>query len=521
MATPSAPLRLSKSALLAFLFPLACFFAGTVPAQTLSPFQYGFSDTLDPTEVYRVLLRTHQAADSCGGTVSYEGIDTLRIVIPRDAQSIPLQTHNDFGGVVLMVSNTARSLFLFSHTPLARPIPVDDTLALCRAIDSGDFRQIPQLSEGDWLLHIIDSTLWVDHREGHKYGHYREDILTLHDGISNDRPAMPYAAGGSRPSLLARRLDSASLVPFTFSNITLFRDSASTASTFLLQLDNLPQASLRNIVVATPRTNLIGANDAIIRVYNSTNLLLDSISIWGTYSRTNHSGYGIVLNNLRNTRVRGLSSISHWGIFGTNNMTDTHIEYSDFNRFDIHCYGRNVTFDHCFQGNGYNQFSSVYGTIAFHDCTFDNFTPVLIESSYNAYTPFLLSIDSCRWWPTAEHSALINGGRIDSPLNSREELRTPELPDIDINHLEINTTKEIKEVELFQLRGRERKAHIHGGLERVVLRDISITGNPKTKIILSNKRVDLLQETTIETPDLRPAPTTFTRLSPKTIYRSE
>ena len=492
-------LYLRRSAVLFFV----CFIAATAAAQSFSPYQYGLGDAADPTEVYRVLLRTHKAADSCGGSVSYKGIDTLRIEIPSDGESIPLQADNDFGGLVLMVTNKAKGLFLFSHTPSAHVIPVDDTLALCRAIDSGDFRTIPILQEGDWLLHIVDSTPWVDQRKGYKYGHYREDILRIHDGFSADRPTMPYDDGESRPYIFARRLDSASLTPLTFSNITFLRDSASTCATYLLKLENLPTATLRNIVVVTPHSGVLAINDAIIRVYNSTNVKMDSISLWGTYSRANHSGYGLLLGNLRDTHVRRLKSVSEWGIFGTNNMINTYIEYSDFNRFDIHCYGRDVTFDHCLQMNGYNQFSSVYGTIAFRSCTFSNFTPVLIEDSYNAPTHFVLSMDSCHWWPTTRHHSLFKGGSIDGRLNSRKKLQVPALPDFDIHQLEIHTNKGIRKVELLLLSGKERRAHLFGGLGHLVLRGVTISGNADTKIVLSNKRVRLLGEAVIETPSGR------------------
>ena len=488
-----------------------------VCAQTVTPFQYGLTEAQDPVDVYRVLLRTHQAADSCGCSVSYTGIDTLRIAVPPEAQSIPLQVNNDFGGTVFVVTNNTSNIFLFRYTRPSYSIPVGDTLVLCRAIDSGNFKGIPMLAEGDWLLHIVDSTPWVDCRRGYQYGHYREDIMRVRDGISHDTTAMPYNAGGSRPSLWARRLDSIDTTPFTFTNITLMREPSSTNATYLLQLDNLSQATLRNIVVVTPRSNVLAGDDAIIYICNSTNVVIDSLTIWGTYSRTNHSGYGLLLGNLRNTRIRRLKSLTDWGVFGTNNMTETTIEYSEFNRFDIHCYGRNVTFDHCLQRNGFNQFSSVFGDVAFRSCTFDNFTPVYIEDTYNAYTNFVLTMDSCQWRPTAKRGAIFVGGRIDSPLNSREELQTPAFPDIIINNLDIYSTAGIRQVELFHLTGSERRAHVFQGPGRITLRGVNMQGNPKTKIILGNKSVNLLQETRIETPDIIPDTTFVNRIAPMVI----
>lgn len=481
---------MKKTILLFFLFNFQFSIINfqLLQAQTITPFQYGLREAGSPEEVYRVLLRTHQAADSCGGTVSYAGIDTLRLAIPPEAQSIPLQQNNDFGGVVFVVNNNAKNLFLFHYTPSAMSLPVEDTILLCRAIDSGDFKRHPLLGEGNWLLHIVDSTLWVDRREGHEYGHYREDIMIVHDGVSHDTPAMPYSAGGSRPSLMARRLDSTAMSSFTFGNITFMREQSSSFATYLVRLENLPQATLRNVVTVTPHSQRLAANDALIYIYNSVDVDIDSLTIWGTYSRLNHSGYGILMGNLRNTHIRRLKSVTDWGVFGTNNMVGTTIEHSDFNRFDIHCYGRDVTFNHCLLLNGFNQFSSVFGTISFHSCTFDNFTPVYIEDSYNAYTHFLLRIDSCVWRPSAQRYYLFDCGS-GVPRNSREELRTASLPTIDIRCLEIQTNKGIPQVELLHLRGRGRDMHKYRDAPHVELQGVVMEGNRGTKVVKSNKKV--------------------------------
>ena len=473
--------------ILIFQFPILNF--QFLWAQTVSPFQYGLREAGSPEEVYWVLLRTHRAADSCGGRVSYAGIDTLRLAIPPDAVSIPLQRVNDFGGVVFVVSNQAKGFFLFRFTPEAVGVAVVDTQAVCRAIDGGDFRGHPVLGEGDWLVHIVDSTPWVDCRRGYKYGHYREDIMVVRDGVSGDRPAMPYGAGGSRPTLVARRLDSADAGGFFFGGLTLMRESSSTCATWLVRLENLAGALLRDIVAVTPQGGPLTTGDALIYIYNSVGVSLDSVTIWGTYSRPDHSGYGLLLGNLRDTRVRRLRSLTNWGVFGTNNMVGTVIEDSEFNRFDIHCYGRDVMFDRCLLRNGFNQFSSVVGTIGFRGCTFDNFTPVYIEESYNAHTPFVLRMESCVWRPMARRNYIFDGGPVASPLNSREELRTPSLPDVEIDGLEIETGRGIRRVELYHLKGRGREARRYSGAPRVELRGVGVEGNRGTKVVKSNRNV--------------------------------
>ena len=73
-------------------------------------------------------------------------------------------------------------------------------------------------------------------------------------------------------------------------------------------------------------------------------------------------------------------------MFGNNNINTALIENSEINRFDIHCYGRDISFKDVVFVNLYNQFSSTFGTIRFDRCTFRHFTPVLYEASYNSYT---------------------------------------------------------------------------------------------------------------------------------------
>ena len=110
----------------------------------------------------------------------------------------------------------------------------------------------------------------------------------------------------------------------------------------------------------------------------------------------------------------------------------------DFNRFDIHCYGRDVSFENCNFVDLYNQFSSVYGLISFKKCTFTNFRPVLIESSYNAYTAFDVKFEECVFNFDAEHYSVIDFSGFGKEINSRPELREKCLPNVTMKECSVN-----------------------------------------------------------------------------------
>ena len=80
-------------------------------------------------------------------------------------------------------------------------------------------------------------------------------------------------------------------------------------------------------------------------------------------------------------------------MFGNNNVNKAMLQNCDINRFDIHCYGKDVSFEKCSFVDFYNQFSSVYCELYFRSCTFTSFFPILMEYSYNAYTGFDLVFD--------------------------------------------------------------------------------------------------------------------------------
>lgn len=486
--------------ILLFLFP-AILWAQVPATGAISLIEMGILDAPNDTSRYLILRSAYDSALRANATVSYEGIDTLRLAIPSQIAdiSIPIGLHNDFSHVVLLVSNNVRGGSLFSYTKAPDfQISATDSIALRalnHAIDSGDFTSFPHLAQGSWVIAVTDSTPWVGQRAGHAYGHFRKEILYLHDGRCLDRPSMPYSSTVSSPHLCCY---AATDTDFTFCNVTLLRDSASTVRTYLLSAENLCNARLSNISIVTPPSKL--ADDCAIRVYNCHSLILDSITILGSYSRTDHSGYGILLDNIHLVQIRHLYARTPWGVFGTNNMHTTLIEDSDFDRFDIHCYGRDVTFHRCRQQDSYNQFSSLHGTILYDSCTLTNFTPILIESSYNAYSHFTLIMHQCTWRLTHERHTLMLAGRLDSPIATRPELHDRCLPDIEISDLQLTSSRSMRPI-LFHFGGKNSN-ETQSGISHI---DISYTASPTSKIrdfILSDNKISISNAVTLTLTDL-------------------
>lgn len=201
--------------------------------------------------------------------------------------------------------------------------------------------------------------------------------------------------------------------------------------TMLTRVEYQNNVLIDNITINTPQnTDLYG--DYVIRVYNSTNVTVRDVNINGTYSQTNQFGYGMNMLNDWNTHIIRLNATGKWGVFGTNNMNKVTLEDCNLNRFDIHCYGKDITIKDCTFNNMYNQFSSIYGTIRYENCYFKEHTPYLNETSYNSFTPFTLVMKNCVWEVSSYGipEALCVMGGLTGEYNERLELNKRAYPNV-------------------------------------------------------------------------------------------
>lgn len=398
--------------------------------EPLNPLTYGLLEAQDGRQRYEVLYSCHKDAYDYHRPVSYAGIDTIRLEIPDGAKTMPLSYNTDFAGVVIFVRNDSDkdvTLFTLNGDQQANAIEVPATL-----IDSGDFRSLPQFQAGDHLLVVKDQNPWTE-REGYGYKVYRQDILLVRDGRSENRPVTTYTGKAAQPVC--------SYIPVndelkTIENITIHRGRNEKHKTYCIAVHNQNNILIRNVHITTPKTKFYG--DGAISLSNCTNTTLRDIIVDSTYSYPGQYGYAVSMNNLWNTTFERLRADAAWGVFGSNNISRVTLRDCDVNRFDIHCYGRDARLVNCTFRNKQTQFSSMYGEVVFDSCNFIDCIPVRIRSSYNAYTPFDIIFRHCTFDATLRHHALVNVMLLSTTPNPRPELSARCWPNVYVEDLTVN-----------------------------------------------------------------------------------
>lgn len=395
----------------------------------VSPLDYGLREATTGIGRYFALYNAHVAALQQGVEVDYSGIDTLELEIPLAFASIPLGQHTDFKGLVLYVTNHSKHGALFSLTQQAKPLALDKAM-----VDGLDFRSVPELSQGDYLLILDDKTPWTD-RRGFGYTVYRKDLIVVHDGVGQNAPVAPWNTEATVLSASYCPVDTALK---TFRNLTLHRVKGSSFKTYCLQVSGQSNVLVENVHVTTPKSRMIA--DRIFRIDNSTRVTLRDIDVEGTYSgygSTRDYGYAFSLGNLYDTRYERIKAWGNWGVFGSNNLSRTELVDCDVDRFDIHCYGRDAVLRDCRLSKRQTLFTCMYGKVEFYNCHFKDYIPVRVRSSYNAYTPFDIEIHDCIWELTPRYHYLLRVNLLDTALNPRPELREKCWPNIYVDGLTI------------------------------------------------------------------------------------
>lgn len=422
--------------------------------------EYGLNEALSGEQVYRVMYKAHCAALKEGRWVDYAGIDTLRIEIPDNAISIPLTHTNDFKGVVINVTNKKKDLALFEYINVSYPITVSK-----ESIDKGRFRKYPQIKKGRFLLSVQDKNSWVKNREGYGYGHYRKDILLVVNGRAKNKTVMPYNNDNSVPECNYYDVSKEGVL---IENIKLNRSPECVFKTYLCTIEGVDGLELNNVAVCTPDND--GESDHIILLHNCTNVSFNNLTIDGTYSRKDYSGYGVEMDNIWNFYADKMYGHGNFGIFGNNNINKATLSNSDINRFDVHCYGRDLSFNNVVFRNKYNQFASVFGTIRFNNCSFIDFIPIINSYTYNAYVGYDLVFNDCDYTTNRETPIILDESYLDDFINCRPELSKRCIPNVYINNMTLNLPRKAPNVYLFFFRKR-------GGIRTVdYVSNISVKG---------------------------------------------
>lgn len=435
----------------------------------ISPYDYGLAHAKTGVDRYQVLLKTHKEALAAGVNVDYTGIDTIRLEIPKKPSPIILTRYNDFKGCVFIVKNTAKKCYLFERREKGTPITIDKQL-----IDVGDFRAVEELKRGRYLLIVEDGNLWVLQRRGKKYGHTRKDVLLVENGMAKNAVIKPYNNVYSKPKCIFVKLGKE---PLIIKNVSIVRAPGCTYLTHIANVAGADDVRFENMSIKTPESDLV--DDRGISIYNCTNVKMDNVRIEGTYSHKDHSGYGIFLNNVWNFKTTRLFGEANWGIFGNNNVNVARIDDSQINRFDIHCYGRDIMFKNVFFFDMYNQYSSVFGTISHDHCTFTNFVPVLNDGSYNSFVGHDIVFRDCVFNATEKKNYLIKLSNLGTDVNERKELAVKALPNVSINNLTVNMTEGADYLYLFYTKSRTKEVEGLDNISNIAIDGMTVVEDGK------------------------------------------
>ena len=286
-----------------------------------------------------------------------------------------------------------------------------------------------------YLVQFIDDNIWTP-RTGYDTNHTRKDITIVNAGMATTLPCYSYMTASTSLRVLYREITNN---PTKILNLKLHRRNGPTKFKFI-QIEGIANLILQNIFIYTENSTTL-SNDVCINIINCSKVNLDNITIENLYEADKTYAYGIALDNCSMLFINKFNSYNNnWGITGNNNLNQVYVSNSHINRFDVHCYGKNITFDNCVFYKLYNQFSSVFGSIVFNSCSFINHEPILIEGSYNAYTDFKIIFNDCNFNGIGDSYHLVRTHQLYelTAYNNRPELAQRYLPYIEVNNCTTN-----------------------------------------------------------------------------------
>ena len=443
-----------------------------LPGGTISPFDYGLREATTGEARYEALYKAHCAAVALGLELDYGGVGTVELTVPAGAKALPLPDNTDFKGTVFRVLDNAQKAYLFSMEKVFSRVAVSGT-----QIDAADYSGVPALSGGLHLLRILDDQHWVNDREGFDHPADRADVVLIRDGIGSNGPVASYDTPATRINAEYCEADDARK---TFCNVTLVRDAASTQIVNLLSVRGINNLYLGNVRVETPSgTGIYG--DTAIDIRHCTNLTCEDVTFDGLYCDDHETGYGLSINNTWNAVFRRIHSHNRWAAFGCNNMQDSFLEDSDVERFDVHCYGRNITVrNSTLTGKGI-PCSSIFGTVLCENVTFSDCFAYSMRTEYNAFTPFDIVLRNCELISGSQH-ALVNLGKYEAKINPRPELAKKNMPNLEVDGLTVRLIAGASTFSLYHLSDTPKYPDPLGHVSRIKVKDLSYVFKTNTAV---------------------------------------
>lgn len=201
-------------------------------------------------------------------------------------------------------------------------------------------------------------------------------------------------------------------------------------------------------------------HDSCFMIADSAKIYMERIKIHNTYSKEADYGYGFVLDNVWDSCFRYLEAHQAVkGVFSTFNTNCIQVSDSELNRIDVHCYGKDVTCVNCFFHNDtpntnhiINRFSSLFGTLTYRNCRFDNFIPVRQDTYYDALTAFDVVMEDCTMNITTGRCKICDILRIYHERHmTRSELMERCLPNLKISNLRVNINEAVHYIDFYHI----------------------------------------------------------------------
>lgn len=260
----------------------------------------------------------------------------------------------NFDGLTLDCTNnnSQRNLFSLVSEPLSSEASTIEDLAA---------DEIFNMARG--LIFAYDPTPLYKRSGDHDYNYFRHDVFLVENNIVLGSPCLPYDAE----------------TQLELSYIILNYNSTQVRN---LNVIRRGDADLR-VLYAVYQYNLIVDNlcvdtlvnfdemDGAFSIDNVHTLIFNNITINKGYRDTRGANYIFELYWITNLLCNNIkAAYSTWGCFGTRGINGAHIQNSTINRFDIHCYGKNILATNCIFVNNFNQCQCTTGYITFRNCSF-------------------------------------------------------------------------------------------------------------------------------------------------------